>query len=67
MNLTKLIDTRGCKMPERIELNPQWPWASKFRIAQGVQMGNTVYVSGQVAFDPQDNVVGQDDMAAQTR
>ena len=54
-------------MPERIELNPPWPWASKFRIAHGVRVGNTVYVSGQIAFDPQGNVVGRDDMEAQTR
>ena len=33
-------------MAERVELNPPWPWASQFRIAQGVQVGNTVYVSG---------------------
>ena len=31
-------------MPERIELNPDWPWASKFRIAQGVRIGRTVSV-----------------------
>ena len=49
-------------MSERVELNPPWPWASQFRIAQGVRVGNTVYVSGQVAFDPQGNLVGGDDM-----
>ena len=54
-------------MPERVELNPPWPWASQFRIAQGVRVGNTVYVSGQVAFDPQGNLVGGDDMGAQSR
>ena len=54
-------------MPERVELNPSWPWASQFRIAQGVRVGNTVYVSGQVAFDPQGNLVGGDDMGAQSR
>ena len=26
-------------MPERVELNPPWPWASQFRIAQGVRVG----------------------------
>ena len=54
-------------MPERIELNPDWPWARKFRIAQGVQVGDTVYVSGQVAFDPQGDIVAKGDMAAQAR
>ena len=54
-------------MPERIELNPPWPWVSQFRIAQGVQVGNSVYVSGQVAFDPEGNLVGGNDMGAQSR
>ena len=54
-------------MPERIELNPEWPWAQGYRISQGVRVGSTVYVSGQVAFDPQGNVVGEGDMAAQAR
>lgn len=54
-------------MPERVELNPQWPWANSVRIAQGVRVGNTVYVSGQIAYDPHGNVVGRDDMGAQAR
>jgi len=52
-------------MSERIELNPDWPWAKEYRISQGVQMGNTAYVSGQGPLDPQGNVVGGDDMAEQ--
>ena len=54
-------------MPERIELNPDWPWTKAFRISQGIRVGNTVYVSGQVAFDPEGNVVGENDMTAQAR
>ena len=54
-------------MPKRIELKPPWPWASKFRIAQGLRIGDTVYTSGQVAFDPDGNVVGAGDAGAQTR
>ena len=54
-------------MPERIELNPDWPWAKDFRIAQGVQVGDTVYVSGQVGFDREGNIVGGDDMKAQAQ
>jgi reactive intermediate/imine deaminase len=53
-------------MSERVELDPDWPWAKNFRISQGVWVGNTVYVSGQVAFDPEGNVVGGNDMAAQS-
>ncbi len=54
-------------MAERVELNPDWPWARKFHFSQGVRVGNTVYVSGQVAFDPDGNVVGGDDLGAQAR
>ncbi|MCZ6633376.1 MAG: RidA family protein [bacterium] len=54
-------------MPERIELNPDWPWAKNYRIAQGVQVGDTVYVSGQVGFDKEGNIVGGDDMKAQAK
>jgi reactive intermediate/imine deaminase len=54
-------------MSERVELKPDWPWIADVQIAQGVRVGNTVYVSGQVALDPQGNLVGEGDMAAQTR
>ena len=54
-------------MSERTQLNPDWPWARNFRISQGVRVGDTVYVSGQVALDPQGDLVGGDDMTAQAR
>ena len=52
-------------MADREELNPDWPWAADFRIAQGVRVGDTIYVSGQVAFDAQGELVGGGDMFAQ--
>lgn len=54
-------------MPERVQLKPDWPWARKVRIAQGVRSGNTVFVSGQIAFDADGNLVGKGDMTAQAR
>ena len=54
-------------MYDRIELNPDWPWAKGYRIAQGVRVGNTIYVSGQVGFDREGNIVGGDDMRAQSK
>jgi reactive intermediate/imine deaminase len=54
-------------MPERKAHNPDWPWTEKFRISQAVQIGDTVYVSGQGPLDPQGELVGADDMAAQAR
>ncbi len=54
-------------MVERIEIDPDWPWARDFRYRQGIRVGDTVYVSGQVGFDPDGNIVGGDDMEAQAR
>jgi reactive intermediate/imine deaminase len=36
-------------------------------MSQGIQIGNAVYTSGQVALDSDGNVVGEGDMKAQTR
>ena len=52
---------------DRVELNPDWPWAKDYRIAQGVKVGDTVYVSGQVGFDKEGNIVGGNDMKAQSK
>lgn len=54
-------------MTQRKAHNPPWPWAEKFRISQAVQVGDTVYVSGQGPLDPQGNLVGEGDMAVQSR
>lgn len=47
--------------------DPGWAWDDRFPLSQAVQMGNTVYVSGQVALDPGGQVVGKGDMKAQAR
>jgi enamine deaminase RidA (YjgF/YER057c/UK114 family) len=54
-------------MAKRIEVNPDWPWAEKFGFHLGIRVGDTVYVSGSVAWDPEGNIVGGDDMKAQSR
>ena len=54
-------------MPQRQQLSPNWPWAASHRIAQGVQVGDTVYTSGQIAMDPAGNLVGEGDLGAQAR
>ena len=48
-------------------INPPSPRAGQAAFAQAVQVGETIYVSGQVAQDADGNVVGIDDMAAQSR
>jgi reactive intermediate/imine deaminase len=46
---------------------PDWPWAQRFGIAQAVRVGSTVYVAGQVAYQPDGTIVGKGDMRAQAR
>lgn len=54
-------------MDEKKLIDPGWKWDDRFVFSQAVQVGDTIYVSGQVALDPQGNVVGKGDMKAQTR
>ena len=56
-------------MTQRRRLHPEaWEAAKKMSFAQGVEVGDTVYVSGQVAFDDDGRIVGEaDDMKTQAR
>jgi reactive intermediate/imine deaminase len=48
-------------------IDPGWSWDDKLPLAQAKQIGNTIYVSGQVAFNPQGKLVGKGNMKTQTR
>ena len=48
-------------------LNPDWPRASSADFAQGVQVGDAIFVSGQVAQAPDGSLVGEGDMEVQAR
>jgi reactive intermediate/imine deaminase len=48
-------------------IDPGWSWDDKLPLAQAKQIGNTIYVSGQIAFNPQGRLVGKGNMKAQTR
>ena len=48
-------------------VDPGWAWDDRLPLAQAQQMGNTIYVSGQIAYSPEGNLVGEGDMKAQTR
>ena len=50
---------------ERVD--PGWAWTKKFNISAGVKVGDTVYLSGAVAFDGEGNVVGEGDVYAQSK
>ena len=54
-------------MSARTKIDPGWKWDDNFIMSQANQIGNAVYVSGQVALDPEGKVVGKGDMKAQTR
>jgi len=54
-------------MPQKKLINPPSPRAGKAPFAQGVQVGETLYVSGQIAQDADGKIVGVGDMVAQAR
>ena len=54
-------------MTQRKSHNPAWPWTENFRISQAVQVGDTIYVSGQGPLDAEGQLVGAGDMATQAR
>ena len=54
-------------MINKIGIDPNWTWDDDFILSQAIKADNTVYISGQVALDENGNVVGQDDMKAQTQ
>lgn len=54
-------------MTKKILLDPHAPRDKKPPFSMGVQVGDTIYVSGHVSQDANGNVIGEGDMAAQTR
>lgn len=51
----------------RRTIDPGWTWDDRLPLAQARQIGNTIYVSGQIAYDSSGKLVGEGDMKAQTR
>jgi 2-iminobutanoate/2-iminopropanoate deaminase len=51
----------------RRTVDPGWAWDDGLPLAQAKQVGNTIYVSGQIAYDSNGKLVGEGDMKAQTR
>ena len=47
-------------------IDPGWAWDDKFSLSQAIKVGNILYISGQIALDPEGNIVGKDDMKAQS-
>ncbi|HZO80429.1 MAG TPA: RidA family protein [Candidatus Binataceae bacterium] len=51
----------------RRTIDPGWGWDDRLPLAQAKQVGDTIYVSGQIAYDAGGKLVGEGDMKAQTR
>ncbi len=49
---------------ERVD--PGWAWTKKMNFWVGVKLGETVQLSGMVAFDAEGNVIGEGDFYAQS-
>ncbi|MFT5349804.1 MAG: 2-iminobutanoate/2-iminopropanoate deaminase [Planctomycetota bacterium] len=54
-------------MSNMTEIDPGWTWDADFPLSQGLRIGNFVFLSGQVAFDSEGNVVGEGNLREQTR
>ena len=50
---------------ERVE--PGWAWTKRLNISAGVKVGDTVHLSGTVAFDSEGNVVGGEGVYEQSK
>ncbi|MGZ6241137.1 MAG: RidA family protein [Candidatus Binataceae bacterium] len=51
----------------RRNVDPGWAWDDRLPLSQAKQIGNTIYVSGQIAYDSDGKLVGEGDMKVQTR
>jgi 2-iminobutanoate/2-iminopropanoate deaminase len=54
-------------MPREVVIDPGWGWDKDFPLAQGLRLGNLMFLSGQVALDPDGRVIGKGNLRAQTR
>jgi reactive intermediate/imine deaminase len=65
----KKVAAKGKKttIAARKTVDPGWTWDDRLPLAQAQQMGNTIYVSGQVAYNAEGQLVGEGDIQAQTR
>ena len=46
----------------RRNVDPGWAWDDRLPLSQAKQIGNTIYVSGQIAYDSDGKLVGEGDM-----
>lgn len=67
--VTKKAVIKGKKAVATIRkvVDPGWAWDDRLPLAQAQQQGDTIYVSGQVAYNAAGQLVGEGDMQVQVR
>jgi 2-iminobutanoate/2-iminopropanoate deaminase len=55
------------KASRKTRIDPGWTWDDIYPLSQGIQSGQMIFVSGQVAMGPDGQMVGPGDIRAQTR
>jgi 2-iminobutanoate/2-iminopropanoate deaminase len=50
-----------------IEIDPGWKWDDHLAMSQGIRVGSLLYISGQIALNPDGALVGKSSMADQAR
>lgn len=48
-----------------INVDELWSYSDNLKISHAIKVGNTIHLSGQVALDPDGNLVGEGDIEAQ--
>ena len=48
-------------------IDPGWAWTRKYNLSAGVKFGDTMQLSGLVAFDSEGNIVGEGNVYAQSK
>ena len=54
-------------MKSLVEIDPGWNWDDNLSMSQGIQVGNLVYISGQIALGPDGTLIGSANMTEQSR
>ena len=54
-------------MPKLEIIDPGWSYSNRYTFSPAVRKGNWLFISGLTATDERGNIVGKDDIVAQTR
>ena len=54
-------------MTTSVEIDPGWKWDDNLSMSQGLKTGPFLFISGQIALDPDGVLVGEGSMTEQSR